>query len=49
MHAERRLLERLIAGPATGDALARDSGQTRAAVWKRIEARRAARATALPA
>ena len=42
MHAERRLLERLIAGPATGDTLARDSGQTRAAVWKRIEALREA-------
>ncbi|MGV8931933.1 MAG: bifunctional biotin--[acetyl-CoA-carboxylase] ligase/biotin operon repressor BirA [Luteimonas sp.] len=42
MNAERRLLERLIAGPATGDVLARDSGQTRAAVWKRIEALREA-------
>ncbi|WP_242109061.1 bifunctional biotin--[acetyl-CoA-carboxylase] ligase/biotin operon repressor BirA [Luteimonas aquatica] len=42
MNAERALLERLIAGPATGDALASDSGQTRAAVWKRIEALREA-------
>ncbi len=30
------LLQRLIAGPVSGDALARESGQTRAAVWKRI-------------
>src|SRR5690606_12480176 len=42
MNAERTLLERLIAGPVSGDALARDSGQTRAAVWKRIEALREA-------
>ena len=40
--AERALLLRLHAGPASGDDLARDSGQTRAAVWKRIEALRAA-------
>lgn len=33
---ERLLLQRLIAGPVSGDALARESGQTRAAVWKRI-------------
>lgn len=33
---ERDLLQRLIAGPASGDALARACGQTRAAVWKRI-------------
>lgn len=39
---ERALLQRLIAGPASGDALARVSGQTRAAVWKRIEALREA-------
>lgn len=39
---ERALLQRLIAGPASGDALARASGQTRAAVWKRIEALREA-------
>lgn len=42
VNAERDLLLRLQAGPASGDALARDSGQTRAAVWKRIEALRAA-------
>lgn len=34
---ERELLTRLIAGPATGDSLAQASGQTRAAIWKRIE------------
>lgn len=39
---ERDLLLRLMAGPASGDALARASGQTRAAVWKKIEALRAA-------
>ena len=39
---DRALLEHLIRGPATGDALARASGQTRAAVWKRIEALRQA-------
>lgn len=33
---ERALLQRLIDGPVSGDALARASGQTRAAVWKRI-------------
>ncbi|VXA92485.1 Bifunctional ligase/repressor BirA [Luteimonas sp. 9C] len=33
---ERALLQRLIEGPVSGDALARASGQTRAAVWKRI-------------
>ena len=37
---ERALLQRLIAGPVSGDELARGSGQTRAAVWKRIEALR---------
>lgn len=42
MNAERALLERLLAGPASGAVLARDSGQTRAAVWKRIEALREA-------
>ena len=41
MH-ERDLLACLAAGPASGDALAQASGQTRAAVWKRIEALRAA-------
>jgi len=39
---DRALLEHLIRGPASGDALARASGQTRAAVWKRIEALRQA-------
>ena len=39
---DRALLQQLIEGPASGDALARRSGQTRAAVWKRIEALRAA-------
>ncbi|MGY0557883.1 MULTISPECIES: biotin--[acetyl-CoA-carboxylase] ligase [unclassified Lysobacter] len=39
---ERALLKRLIQGPVSGDALARDGGQTRAAVWKRIEALRRA-------
>ncbi|MDH5823055.1 bifunctional biotin--[acetyl-CoA-carboxylase] ligase/biotin operon repressor BirA [Luteimonas sp. RD2P54] len=43
MNPERALLERLLAGtPVSGDALARASGQTRAAVWKRIEALRMA-------
>jgi len=36
------LLARLAAGPATGDALAQAAGLTRAAVWKRIDALRAA-------
>ena len=40
--SDRALLERLRHGPVSGDALARDSGQTRAAVWKRIQALRAA-------
>jgi len=39
---DRALLQHLIAGPATGDALASAAGQTRAAVWKRIEALREA-------
>jgi len=39
---DRDLLQRLMAGPASGDALAQASGQTRAAVWKRIEALREA-------
>ncbi|TWI14339.1 biotin--[acetyl-CoA-carboxylase] ligase [Aerolutibacter ruishenii] len=34
---DRLLLATLIAGPATGDALARHAGLTRAAVWKRIQ------------
>lgn len=41
MNAERILLERLRSGPATGDALA-GPGQTRASVWKRVQALRAA-------
>ena len=40
--SDRALLERLQAGPVSGDVLAQASGQTRAAVWKRIEALRAA-------
>ncbi|MEL1262827.1 bifunctional biotin--[acetyl-CoA-carboxylase] ligase/biotin operon repressor BirA [Pseudoxanthomonas putridarboris] len=40
MSGERELLQRLIEGPVSGDALARDAGLTRAAVWKRIEALR---------
>lgn len=40
--SDRALLQRLQAGPVSGDALARAGGQTRAAVWKRIEALRAA-------
>jgi BirA family biotin operon repressor/biotin-[acetyl-CoA-carboxylase] ligase len=39
---DRALLTRLAEGPASGDALARDAGLGRAAVWKRIEALRAA-------
>lgn len=39
---ERALLQRLAAGPASGDALACEAGLTRAAVWKRIEALRQA-------
>ncbi|MHC9085704.1 biotin--[acetyl-CoA-carboxylase] ligase [Luteimonas sp. RIT-PG2_3] len=42
MSADRRLLLRLIDGPVSGDALARELGLTRAAVWKRIEALREA-------
>lgn len=42
MKGERELLLRLRQGPVSGDALARASGQTRAAVWKRVEALRAA-------
>lgn len=37
MTGERDLLLRLAQGPVSGDALARAIGQTRAAVWKRIE------------
>src|SRR4030095_425003 len=39
---DRHLLARLAAGPASGDALAREAGISRAAGWKRIEALRAA-------
>lgn len=39
---ERALLARLIEGPVSGDALARASGQTRAAIWKRIQSLREA-------
>jgi BirA family biotin operon repressor/biotin-[acetyl-CoA-carboxylase] ligase len=40
--SDRALLQRLGDGPVSGDALAREAGLTRAAVWKRIEALRAA-------
>ena len=39
---ERILLQRLAAGLVSGDVLAREAGLTRAAVWKRIDALRAA-------
>ncbi|HNV77946.1 MAG TPA: HTH domain-containing protein, partial [Thermomonas sp.] len=39
---ERGLLQRLAAGPVSGDTLAREAGLTRAAVWKRIDALREA-------
>ncbi|WP_417471516.1 biotin--[acetyl-CoA-carboxylase] ligase [Luteimonas mephitis] len=42
MSGERALLQRLIAGPVSGDTLARENGETRAAVWKRIEGLREA-------
>jgi BirA family biotin operon repressor/biotin-[acetyl-CoA-carboxylase] ligase len=35
--SDRALLERLIAGPASGAALARELGLTRAAIWKRVQ------------
>ncbi len=38
---ERELLTRLIAAPASGDTLARESGQTRAAIRKNIDTLRA--------
>ncbi len=41
MSADRQLLLRLMQGPVSGDTLASESGLTRAAVWKRIEALRA--------
>lgn len=39
---ERDLLLRLSRGPVSGDALAREAGLTRAAVWKRVRALREA-------
>lgn len=42
MSSEQTLLQRLAAGPVSGDVLAREAGLTRAAVWKRIQALRAA-------
>lgn len=39
---DRELLLRLGAGGVSGDALAREAGVTRAAVWKRVQALRAA-------
>jgi BirA family biotin operon repressor/biotin-[acetyl-CoA-carboxylase] ligase len=38
--SDRALLERLIAGPASGAALARELGLTRAAIWKRMQSLR---------
>lgn len=35
-------MQQLMRGPVSGDALARASGQTRAAIWKRVEALRKA-------
>ena len=42
MSGERELLQRLIAGPLSGDTLAKEAGLTRAAMWKRIQALREA-------
>lgn len=42
MSGERELLQRLIAGPVSGDTLAHEAGLTRAAMWKRIQALREA-------
>lgn len=39
---DRELLGKLAAGPLSGDALARELGHTRAAIWKRIQGLRAA-------
>lgn len=39
---DRELLAKLAAGPLSGDALARELGHTRAAVWKRIQGLRTA-------
>jgi len=38
---DRQLLAKLAAGPLSGDALAQELGQTRAAIWKRIQGLRA--------
>ncbi|MET0717401.1 MAG: bifunctional biotin--[acetyl-CoA-carboxylase] ligase/biotin operon repressor BirA [Pseudoxanthomonas sp.] len=40
MSGEREILQRLVAGPVSGDTLAQEAGLTRAAMWKRIEALR---------
>lgn len=40
--AERKLLQRLVAGPVSGDVLAREAGLGRAAVWKKMQALRRA-------
>ncbi len=40
--SERALLQRLARGPVSGDVLAGEAGLTRAAVWKRVGALRAA-------
>ncbi|HST45742.1 MAG TPA: bifunctional biotin--[acetyl-CoA-carboxylase] ligase/biotin operon repressor BirA [Luteimonas sp.] len=42
LNAERALLQRLAEGPVGGHVLAAEAGQTRAAVWKRVAALRAA-------
>ena len=42
MSGEREILQRLIAGPVSGDALAHEAGLTRAAMWKRVQALREA-------
>lgn len=39
---DRQLLARLAAGPVSGDVLARETGVTRAAIWKRVHALREA-------
>ncbi len=42
MIAERELVQRLLAGPVSGDELAHAHGLTRAAIWKRVNALREA-------
>ena len=42
MSGEREILQRLVAGPVSGDALAHEAGLTRAAMWKRVQALREA-------